>query len=248
MSFKVVIVIPARYASQRLPAKPLLKETGKYLIQHVYEAASKSQKAQEVIVATDDPRIYDAVLSFGGRVEMTSEHHKSGTDRMAEVAKKVKADIYVNVQGDEPEISPIAIDDLISKLASQNQASVATLVYPLDPELAHNPNIVKVVCDQSGHALYFSRARIPYPREGNGENFLGHIGMYAYYQNFLFIYPDLPPSKLERIEKLEQLRVLESGYKIITAITSYRSQGIDTREDYDAFVRRYNAMQKLSCD
>ncbi|NUM34488.1 MAG: 3-deoxy-manno-octulosonate cytidylyltransferase [Candidatus Brocadiae bacterium] len=241
---KTVIVIPARYASQRLPAKPLLRETGKYLIQHVYESASKSKKAQEIIVATDDKRIYDAVLSFGGRVEMTSEHHKSGTDRMAEVAKKVKADIYVNVQGDEPEINPIAIDDLIDKLASQKEARVATLVYSLDSELAHNPNIVKVVCDKNGYALYFSRARIPYPREGNAESFLGHIGMYAYYQDFLLAYTELPFSQLERIEKLEQLRVLESGYKIITALTSYRSQGIDTREDYDAFIKRYTLCQR----
>ncbi len=241
MNFKVVIVIPARYASQRLPAKPLLKETGKYLIQHVYESASKSQKAQEVIVATDDKRIFDAVISFGGRVEMTSEHHKSGTDRMAEIASKVHADIYVNVQGDEPEISPIAIDELITTLQNQTEASVATLVYPLAPEPAKNPNIVKVVCDQNGYALYFSRARIPYPREGDGEDFLGHIGMYAYYRNFLLSYPELPPSRLEKIEKLEQLRVLESGHKIIVATTNYRSQGIDTREDYDAFLKRYTS-------
>ena len=240
----VVIVIPARYASSRLPGKPLLKETGHYMIEHVYNAASKSKKADEVIVATDDERIYDAVLSFNGRVEMTSSTHQSGTDRLVEVAHKVQSDIYVNVQGDEPEINVSAIDELIDILESSN-APMATLLYPISSEEADNPNIVKAVRDHQNNALYFSRSKIPYNRD-NKDNieYLGHIGMYAYRREFLLQYSQLTPSILEQTEKLEQLRVLENGYKIVTKVTSYRSRGIDTREDYDQFVLRYKSSLK----
>ena len=237
----MIIVIPARYASTRLPGKPLLKQTGHYLIEHVYRNACRSELAQQVIVATDDQRIYAAVQEFGGQAQMTAAGHKSGTDRMAEVAGGSRGDIFVNVQGDEPEISPAAIDQVITTLQQNQQAEVATLVTPISWMEAQNPNLVKAVCDGNGYALYFSRAPIPYPRERQHQDgyFLGHIGIYAYCRQFLAHYPNLPQSRLEEIEKLEQLRVLENGYRIITAATDYRSCGIDTLEDYQSFVTRW---------
>lgn len=238
---QVIIVIPARYASTRLPAKALLKESGKYLIQHVYEGALKAKLAQQVIVATDDERIVDAVHSFGGQVQMTDINHKSGTDRIAEVATRTPGDLFINVQGDEPEISPQAIDQLIAILQQNPAIPVGTLATPVTAEEAKNPNLVKVVCDKSGYALYFSRATIPYLRDANAGKevgYLGHIGMYGYRRGFLLAYPQLPPSRLEEIEKLEQLRVLENGHRILVAVTGYRSRGIDTPEDYKMFLSR----------
>lgn len=243
MPISIIIVIPARYASVRLPAKPLLRETGQYLIEHVYRGAQKSKLATSVIVATDDQRIFQAVREFGGKVEMTSDQHQSGTDRMAEVASHISGNIFVNVQGDEPEITGEAIDQAIQLMLNNPQAMVGTLVYPLEATLANNPNIVKVVCDKRGYAMYFSRAMIPFVRDTNKTSigYLGHIGIYAYRREFLLKYPNLPASQLEKIEKLEQLRVLENGYPIVTTITNYRSRGIDTPEDYSAFVARFRA-------
>jgi 3-deoxy-manno-octulosonate cytidylyltransferase (CMP-KDO synthetase) len=244
---KVIIVIPARYASTRLPAKPLLNQSGKYLIQHVYEGASLARRAQEVIVATDDERIRLAVLSFGGKVEMTDIGHKSGTDRIAEVISRHACDIVINVQGDEPEISPQAVDQLILLMEEHPDIPVGTLATPVSPEEAQNPNLVKVVCNKNGHALYFSRSRIPYPRDPNQARevkFLGHLGIYGYRQSFLSQYSSLPPSQLEDIEKLEQLRVLENGFAILVGITSYRSRGIDTMEDYQQFLERFRKQKR----
>lgn len=239
LTMETVIVIPARYHSTRLPAKPLLRESGQYLIEHVYRAACGSKLADQVIVATDDSRIYDAVLSFNGRVEMTGGHHQSGSDRVAEVAARSPGEIFVNLQGDEPEINPDAIDQVIVLLREHPEDSVATLATRVSAEEAENPNLVKVVCDMSGRAMYFSRAKIPYaadPRRASG--YLGHVGIYGYRRDFLLKYTSLPHSSLEDSEKLEQLRILENGYPITVGITCYRSQGIDTAEDYRKFLGR----------
>jgi 3-deoxy-manno-octulosonate cytidylyltransferase (CMP-KDO synthetase) len=224
---KVVAVIPCRFASIRLPAKPLLRESGMYLVEHVYRAVCRAKCLDTVVVATDDQRIFDAVIEFGGLCEMTSIMHKSGTDRLVEVASRVKGDIYVNVQGDEPEISPDAIEEVVHILKNSN-APVGTLAYKITAEEAMNPNIVKVVCNSKNQALYFSRARIPYNRD-NADNieYLGHVGMYAYTRDFLVQYSNLGRSRLEEIEKLEQLRVLENGFSIVVGITNYRSHGIE---------------------
>ena len=209
------------------------------MIEHVYDRACKSKKASEVIVATDSQKIYNAVKEFGGKVVMTSKNHKSGTDRIAEVASNIKGDIFVNVQGDEPEITGEAIDELIKIIENEKKANVATLIYPINMEDARDPNIVKVVCDINQYALYFSRSLIPYPRGNEDYEPLGHIGIYAYKRDFLLQYSNMQPSKLETIEKLEQLRILENGYNIITKITEYRSIGIDTMNDYQKFIERW---------
>jgi 3-deoxy-manno-octulosonate cytidylyltransferase (CMP-KDO synthetase) len=241
---RTAIVIPARYASSRLPAKPLLRETGKYLIQHVYEQARLCRRAGQVIVATDDHRIESAVRSFGGDVMMTRPDHASGTDRVAEVAERVDADIIVNLQGDEPLIDPECLDLLPDLLISNDSAVMATLAVPIrTAEQWRNPNCVKVVCDHDGRALYFSRSPIPYVRDGEvdfrqpSSSFLQHLGLYAYRKPFLRQLAALPPAPLEQLEKLEQLRVLAHGYRIQVGIVAHASVGVDTMEDYQEFVR-----------
>lgn len=239
-----VAVIPARYASTRLPGKPLLNRTGKLLIQHVYERVSQARRIRKVIIATDDRRIYQAVESFGGCAVMTREDHQSGTDRVAEVAAGLDADIVVNVQGDEPEIEPANIDKLVDLLADNRDCEMATLACPF-PQNADpaDPNAVKVVLDSAGRAIYFSRSPIPYPRDGKsllehrGE-FLLHIGIYAYRRNFLLQLASWPVGRLERIEKLEQLRVLERRCGIAVGVVDRAAIGIDTPADYEAFVNR----------
>jgi 3-deoxy-manno-octulosonate cytidylyltransferase (CMP-KDO synthetase) len=240
---KTAIVIPARYASSRLPAKPLLRETGKYLIQHVYERACESN-ADTVIVATDDARIFDAVESFGGNVMMTRDDHPSGTDRVAEVAAKLDADIIVNVQGDEPMIEPATLDMLARLLEHDRKAQMATLATPITtPELLRDPNCVKVVCDKWGGALYFSRSPIPFVRDGEPDftkqQFLQHLGLYAYRRRFLLELATLPPEPLELTEKLEQLRVLALGYRIQVGVVPAAHRGVDTPADYQRFVELY---------
>ncbi|WP_372371719.1 3-deoxy-manno-octulosonate cytidylyltransferase [Candidatus Uabimicrobium sp. HlEnr_7] len=240
---KAYAVIPARLASTRLPKKALLKDTGKFLVQHVYEQALLAEKIQKVIIATDADEIVSAVKSFDGEVQLTSIDHQSGTDRIAEVAGREQADIFVNVQGDEPEISPQAIDQVVSLLLENPNIEVATLAYPISPEKALDPNLVKVVTDSKNAALYFSRSPIPFIRdiaEKSISPYLGHIGIYAYRKSFLNVYNSLEPSFLEKLEKLEQLRVLENGYKIIVGKTSDNTRGIDTEEDYQKFVERFN--------
>jgi len=237
---RTVAIIPARYASTRLPGKPLLAETGKPLIQHVVEAAAAAQKLQAVYVATDDPRIFDAVKAFGGQAVMTSADHATGTDRLAEAAERIGLagdDIVVNVQGDEPEMNPGDIDRLVELLIDSG-APMATLAAPLSADDADSPANVKVVLAADGSALYFSRARIPHDRDGAGCEYLLHLGIYAYRRRFLAEYVAMPQGELERIEKLEQLRALQAGHRIAVAVVASAAPGIDTPEDYGAFVAR----------
>ncbi len=235
----VVGVIPSRYASQRLPAKPLVDLDGKPMVQRVYEQVKKSRLLDRVVVATDDSRIADAVHRFNGDVIMTSRGIASGSDRVAAVAMQVAGDIFVNIQGDEPLIAPEMIDQGIQLVLDDPAASVGTLVKQISsPEELLNPNIVKVVFDHKGYALYFSRSIIPYVREEADERkwlevhtFYKHIGLYIYRRTFLLQYAQLPDSPLEQAEKLEQLRILEAGYKIKIGRTTHASIPIDTPED-----------------
>ncbi|MCE9561411.1 MAG: 3-deoxy-manno-octulosonate cytidylyltransferase [Planctomycetes bacterium] len=242
---RVAIVIPARYASTRLPAKPLLRETGKYLIQHTYERAMQAKCGAQVIVATDDERIYDAVRGFGGRVVMTRADHVSGTDRIAEVAAHLPADVVLNVQGDEPQMEPAALD-LLAGLMADPASDMATLAVPIRSKESYlDPNVVKVVCDAGGRALYFSRRPIPMVRDGEPDfsarpaQFLQHLGVYAYRQSFLLKIATTPPHPLEQAEKLEQLRVLGTGGTIRVGLVEHAHRGIDTPADYAEFVRTY---------
>lgn len=245
----VVAVIPARYASSRLPGKPLLAETGRPLIQHVVEAAARASRLDRIIVATDDSRIADAVETFGAEVVMTRPDHPSGTDRVAEVAAGLPdAAILLNLQGDEPEISGQAIDALVALLESDPDAPMATLATPIhEQEMFLDPACVKVVVSANRRALYFSRAPIPHARESQGEPFgLLHLGVYAYRREFLLRLAALPPSRLEQTERLEQLRVLEAGFPILVAEVEEHGVGIDTPEDYRRFVARWRA-QPAAC-
>ncbi len=243
---KTAIVIPARYASQRLPAKPLLRQTGKYLIQHVYERACAARRAAHVVVATDDPRILAAVEGFGGRAVLTRRDHASGTDRVAEVARGLDADVVVNLQGDEPLVDPAALDLLPELLGRDPGADMATLATPIaSADAWHDPNCVKVVCDAAGRALYFSRSPIPHVRDGRPDfaarpaRFLQHLGLYAYRRDFLLRLAQLSPHPLEVCERLEQLRVLAAGRSIHVGIVAHAGRGVDTFEDYQEFVRAY---------
>jgi 3-deoxy-manno-octulosonate cytidylyltransferase (CMP-KDO synthetase) len=243
-----LIVIPARYASSRFPAKPLARETGKYLIQHVVEQSQRVELASQVVVATDDQRIFDAVKSFGGVPVMTSEKHQSGTDRIAEVIQKpdyAGAEIIVNVQGDEPEIEPGLVNDLFGVLQGNAGVDVATAAtHFTDMRDVGNPNMVKVVMDARGFALYFSRSVIPHNRDGNPTPlpppYRKHLGLYAYRRPALLTLANSPPCEIEQLEKLEQLRALYLGMKIHVTMTTHGPHGIDTPEDYAAFIGRYN--------
>ncbi len=239
-----VAIIPARYASTRFPGKPLANRTGKYLIQHVYEQVCRARSLDRVIIATDDDRIFSAVRGFGGEAAMTRSDHQTGTDRIAEVAAGLSADLVLNVQGDEPEIDPESIDLLVSLMHDQRDASMATLAcpFPADSDPT-SPNAVKVVIDRRRTALYFSRSLIPYPRDDKGVvdtpgNWYLHLGIYAYRRDFLLSYASLPVSRLEQVEKLEQLRALENGHRIVVGLVRQAGVGIDTPEDYEAFVNR----------
>lgn len=250
---RAIAIIPARYASTRLPGKPLLAETGKPLIVHVIEQARRAARLGSVIVATDDARIAEAVDAHGGRAMMTRDDHANGTSRIAEVAAGLPAgyDTIVNVQGDEPEIDPKLIDLCVDVL-HDSAAPMATVASPFaageDPT---NPNVVKVVLDQRGYALYFSRALIPHDRDGQAGAHrraasgaasgypLKHVGLYAYRRDFLERYVNLPATPAEQAEKLEQLRAIEHGFDIAVAVAPTNHVGIDTPEQYAAFVRRY---------
>lgn len=245
----VIAVIPARYASTRFPGKPLARKTGRFLIQHVYERVKATRRIPRCIIATDDERIAAAVREFGGEVVMTRADHPSGTDRIAEVIHGLPGapdDIILNVQGDEPEIEPTHLDRLVERLAREPlDCPIATLACPFPPDAdPRDPNCVKVVVNSAGRALYFSRALIPYPRDGGGEGAPGrwllHLGVYAYRRTFLLTLAALKPGVLEQIEKLEQLRVLERGTPLAVELVDRASVGIDTPQDYDQFVARWN--------
>ena len=234
---KTAIIIPSRYGSTRLPAKPLIEVDGKPIIQWVVEKAAKAKLADKVIVATDHEKIYNAVTSFGAQAEMTREDHKSGSDRIAEVAEKYPEFEYIiNLQGDEPTITPDSIDNVITALKSNADADISTLIREItNPEELTNPNLVKCVIANNGKALYFSRSKIPYERNISEAKFYGHIGLYGYKRNALFKMTSLSQSMLEKTESLEQLRALQNGMQIYTAIADYAPIGIDTQEDIDKF-------------
>ncbi len=243
---QVVAIIPARFGSTRFPGKPLANDTGRPLIQHVYERVCQARLVDECIVATDDQRIAQAVRAFGGQVEMTRPDHPSGTDRLAEVAARRRGaadDLILNVQGDEPEIDPAHLDRLIEQMQAAPEVPAGTLACPLPPGCdPADPNCVKVVCDGLGRALYFSRAPIPYVRDGGQSRpWLLHVGVYAYRRAFLLEYAGWEPSRLERTEKLEQLRILEHGRPLLVVTVATAAPGIDTPEDYAAFVARHRA-------
>jgi len=241
---KVLVCIPARYSSTRFPAKVLAKDTGKYLIQHTYERATEAKLPEKVLIAADDERIAEAAESFGAECVLTRRDHQSGTDRIAEVVADIDVEIVVNVQADEPEIDPANIDYVAGLLLDNPDCRMATLATPFkSPEQITDPNIVKVVLDNQGRALFFSRWPIPYDREkagvGDVSRYLRHIGIYAYRKDFLGEFTSLPQSSLEKTEKLEQLRALENGYSIIVGKVTHVVDGIDTPEQYAAFVQRW---------
>ncbi len=248
---RVAAVIPARYASTRFPGKPLADLLGKPMIQWVYERTAQSRSIDRVVVATDDERILQAVQAFGGEAQMTRADHPTGTDRLAEVAARLDAELVVNVQGDEPLISPRMIDQAVAPLKKNRGIPMGTLKAPLTSvEEFLSSNVVKVVCDRQGFALYFSRAPIPFPRDLVGGGGVGaihelplrelprrdlfkHIGLYVYRKDFLLTFPKLSPTPLEQLEKLEQLRAMEHGFRIRVAETTLVSHGVDTPEDLE---------------
>jgi len=246
-SMKVIVVIPARYGSTRYEGKPLAHILGKPMIQHVYEGVRQSRLAEEVIVATDDPRIMEAVKQFGGKAVMTSPDHYTGTDRVAEVAQKIRSEIIVNVQGDEPLIKGTFVDKAIRPLLADETLPMSTLMTRIeDVKDWLNPHIVKVVVDQKGDALYFSRSPIPFPRDlqiGRLESnpfgtkrplpkrVFKHIGVYVFRRKFLLHFTRMKPTPLEKLEKLEQLRALENGYRIKLTAVDYEPICVDTPAD-----------------
>ncbi|RIK88637.1 MAG: 3-deoxy-manno-octulosonate cytidylyltransferase [Planctomycetota bacterium] len=244
------LVIPARRRSTRLPDKMLLRQTGKTVLQHTFEAACQATRADVVLIATDDAEIAAEARRFGGRVAMTSVDCPSGTDRVAEAVRSLPgAEIIVNLQGDEPEADPAAIDRLFDLLEQHPAAAMATLATPIRSRAAlDDPACVKVTFDDAGRALYFSRSPIPHPREWDDRLlwstpavFHQHLGMYAYRRALLMQMPQWSVGRLEQVEKLEQLRVLENGGAILVAVVEQAARGIDTPEDYAAFVARRRA-------
>ncbi len=235
-------IIPARYGSTRFEGKLLADFCGKPVIQHTWENAKKSNSIEDLIIATDDKRIYNAAKGFGANVVYTSTAHKSGSDRLTEVAASIDARIIVNIQADEPLLHPSMIDDAAGVILKDNTLVMSTLCHRIkDAKEIHDPNVVKVVFDRNGFALYFSRAPIPYERMGSDDklqaiDYYKHIGIYAYIKDFLFTFKSLPQSRLEKIEKLEQLRVLENGYRIKVVETRFDTIGIDTPEDLERAV------------
>ncbi len=234
----VIAVIPARYASTRFPGKAIAPLAGKPMTAHTYERARQASLVDHTIVATEDERVIEALKGWDIPCELTRADHPSGTDRIAEVAARLDADILVNVQGDEPLIAPETIDAVIRPLLDEPDISMATARRRLtSPESIQDPNIVKVVTDRRGRALYFSRWPIPYVRDDadadGGHTHWQHIGLYAYRRGFLIEYANMPPTPLELLERLEQLRALENGYDIAVVETTHESIGVDTPEDLE---------------
>jgi len=242
------VVIPARFGSTRFPAKILASDTGKPLVQHVVDQVRRSKLVREVIVATDDERIVVALKPFGTRCVMTDPNHPSGTDRIAEVAQRLSDGIIVNVQGDEPEIEPETVDGLIALLMQTETAGMATAATPfIPPADPRDPNLVKVVMDCNGRAMYFSRSPIPFHRDaadGHPPTYYLHLGIYAYARPFLLRMAGWKPTPAELAERLEQLRALEHREEIFVLKVNRATHGIDTPEQYQAFVRRYREQAK----
>jgi 3-deoxy-manno-octulosonate cytidylyltransferase (CMP-KDO synthetase) len=244
-------MIPARYAASRLPGKPLLPIAGKPMIQHVYERARGARTLSVLLVATDDERIAAAVRAFGGKAVLTSPEHRSGTDRLAEAARDLAADVIVNIQGDEPLVTPETIDALVTPFAERPELAMATIATPiLRQEDAAATSVVKVVVDREGYALYFSRLPIPFyrdeasPAAGGDPRHWRHMGMYAYRKEVLMRFASLPPTPLEQAESLEQLRALEHGVRILVVPTAHDVVGVDTPEDLERVRRLMSAMER----
>ena len=242
MLTRILGVIPARFASTRFPAKALARISGKSMLEHVFERASRARYLPSVVIATDDQRIYDEARRFGAPVRMTRVDHLSGTDRVAEVASSDDAQLVVNIQGDEPLIDPAAIDAAVLSILDHPEIPMSTLKKRMEnPAEFDDPNVVKVVTNFAGNAIYFSRATIPYCRGSEDLTRFKHIGLYVYRRDFLLRYSDLPVGPLEKAERLEQLRALENGYSIRVAETEYESIGVDTPEDFERVSKLYEA-------
>ena len=245
---KFLGVIPSRYASTRLEGKPLKDICGHTMIEWVYKR-TKLSNLDEVVVATDDERIYGEVERFGGKAILTSKEHENGTSRIAEVCTKYEDyDVIVNVQGDEPLIEPEMINSIINSFKEDDTISMSTLKYKIDTmEEIENPNYVKVITDKKGYALYFSRSVIPYPRKLDIQNYYKHVGIYGYKRDFVVEYAKMEPTPLELSESLEQLRALENGYRIKVMETPYKIIGVDTQEELEK-VREYIKENGLKLD
>lgn len=233
---KVMGVIPARYHSTRLEGKPLADIHGRPMIRWVYENVKKAENLDDVLVATDDTRIFEAVEGFGGKAVMTARGHTTGTDRIAEVVENLGVEIVINIQGDEPFITPTMIDEVAAPLLADRDIPMSTLMHEIAETESGNPNTVKVVADALGFALYFSRSPIPYPRNRGEHPVFGHIGIYGYRRDFLLKLTRMAPTPLEKTESLEQLRVIENGFKIKvvrTTTTDYIPLSVDTGEDLE---------------
>jgi 3-deoxy-manno-octulosonate cytidylyltransferase (CMP-KDO synthetase) len=241
---RILGVIPARFASSRFPGKALAILGGKPMLQHVYERASQARYLSKLVIATDDDRIHKAARSFGALVVMTRPDHPSGTDRVAEVASSESAQVIANIQGDEPLLEPEAIDAAILSLLEDPGIQMATIKKRIeDSREISDPNVVKVVTDLAGNAIYFSRCPIPFVRDTSGSHFK-HIGLYVYRREFLLAYSGLPVGPLERAERLEQLRALENGYRVRVVETEYESLGVDTPADLERVSLLFEASYK----
>ncbi|MGH9632147.1 MAG: 3-deoxy-manno-octulosonate cytidylyltransferase [Bryobacteraceae bacterium] len=246
MPTRILGVIPARFASSRFPGKALSRIAGRTMLEHVYERASQARYLTQLLIATDDERIYEEARRFRAHVKMTRGDHPSGTDRVAEVASADAAELIVNIQGDEPLIDPAAIDAAVLSLLHDQSLPMGTLKKRIhDPADLNNPHVVKVVTDTAGNALYFSRSTIPHVREASGQTAYvtryKHIGLYVYRREFLLKYPDLHVGPLEQAERLEQLRALENGYPVRVVETDYESIGVDTPEDFERVCKMFEA-------
>jgi 3-deoxy-manno-octulosonate cytidylyltransferase (CMP-KDO synthetase) len=242
---RILGVIPARFASSRFPGKALALLAGRPILQHVYERASQARYLSKLIIATDDDRIAKAARSFGAQVQMTRPDHLSGTDRVAEVASSDHSQVIVNIQGDEPLIDPSAIDAAALALLDDPELPMATLKKRIEiPSEISNPNVVKVVTNPAGDAIYFSRCPIPYVRDAGTIVHYKHIGLYIYQREFLLAYSNLPVGPLEQAERLEQLRAIENGYRIRVVETEYESLGVDTPEDLERIAALFEPSLK----
>ena len=246
MKTKVIGVIPARYGSSRFPGKIIADIVGIPMIQRVYEQVTKSKLLDELYVAVDDKKVYDCVVGFGGNAVMTGPQHQSGTDRIAEVMQKIDADIVVNIQGDQPLLDPLMIDEAVLPMLDNPDIPMSTIKTKVDKELVNDPGVVTVVTDKDGFALYFSRATIPFARDNQEIDYYEHVGLYVYRKDFLLQISKMPASPLEKIEMLEQLRVLENGYKILVVETKSPSAAgvsVDTPEDLKNVEELIKSMQ-----